>query len=189
MQNKQIIPLIILILILIGSIYYWQKTKTQENLQQKSASDQSTIDISKKEPVVLSGNTIIESNSQISDGTVYLKEITTIRKPVNDNLTDLNEKFKYRTLFTDEEIGADIKQEKDLIQAAISQVKNLNIDSKFTEANNAQLESLDYLAKSLDALDKAFHATNQQEAQKQQDLYGYNLEQSNKVITNLQIPS
>ena len=194
MENKHYIIVGILILgLILGSIYYYT-TKEEETIETiKTINDKDNAGIvlgdeDSQTQTDISTSTTAAKSTKITSGEVYLAKINEIRKPINDKFDDLNAKMKYKTLFTDEDAQQAIDDLTNLINESMETITNLPIDKKFQAANEKEIESLTLLSEAMDAFQKLYVSTDQEEKTKLNDIYSYKVDQSNKVLENVAIP-
>ncbi len=168
---KYIIPLILIVIIIAGG-FYWYNQNKEEN--QNAQAGQIGLDAD-----------LGDSVNSTTTSQEYSTKINEIRTKVNKDFEDLASKAKYTTLFSSDEITNLINQTKIDIADGINQLQSLKLDSTLVENNQKQLQSLNLLAESIDAFSKYRVATDQTEAQKQYELYQYDIEQSNKIIQSM----
>lgn len=174
---KLIIPLVLLLLILGGGLFYWQKNKNIDNPVGTSS-----------QGIVLGDSNNSNSSSVIISGENYTKKVTEVRTPINKGFEDLAEKSRYTTLFSSEEIQQIINNTRQKIEDAIKTLQTLSLDKKFTEVNNQEIKSLDLLLEAINSFDKMRQEADQTEAKRLNELYAYDIEQSNKILKEIKIP-
>lgn len=182
----------IIILIIFGILYYQNKNKEKENSKNNKTYTNEVkgveIDSENITGYELENYTDDKNTNVITDGQTYLGKINTIREPITKGFNNLNEKLKYKTIFDDSDVKNATYELKEAIQKAIDQFNSLKIDEKFKKANQQEIESLNLLAESIDAFEKMNQTSNQTEQQKYYDIYGYKLDQSNKILEEIVIP-
>jgi len=191
---KSLVVPIILIILIGGAIFYFTKNKNtsaQPEESNNSLDFNSTIDVN--DPLSGSSNVVSTFNDEqkdqvISDGDVYVSAIVAIRKPINQGFEDINQKLKYKTIFTDEDTKKAATDLKTLIAKAIDDIKKLKIDKKLDEANQKELESLTLLNEAVDDFAQMMYSVENEEKQKFYDLYNYKIDQSNSVLNNISVP-
>ena len=194
MENKHYIIIGILILGLIfGSIYYYTSREEEsiEQIKEISKGNNSGIVLGDADSQTQTNNNTTVTNNKngtITTGEVYLAKINELRKPINAGFDDLNAKMKYKTLFTDEDAQKAIDDLTKMINDSLETVKNLKIDAKFKEANEKEIESLTLLSEAMDAFQKLYVSTDQDEKTKLNDIYSYKIDQSNNILNNVAIP-
>ena len=183
-----ILPIILLVFI-AGAIVYFTvfAKKPEEKKIMPNPANTAPIVLGDSDEAI-DKNTDVADSDEITDGNIYNTTTSEIRKPINTAFEDLNSKLKYKTLFSDADTQKAINDLKNLIEESINKIKNLKINAKFSKANEMHLESLSYLGKSIDAFDKMFNTTDQDEKQKQTDLYGFNIDKSNAILKEIAIP-
>lgn len=179
-KTVHIIPLVIVAVILAGGIYYWQKNTQLESTHNIAGN-------SNTEGIVLGENSDSDTSS-VNDGQTYLSKISEIRKPINDNFSDLTDKMKYPNLFPKDEIIKLNNETEQKIDKGISAINNLSISDKYQDANKKEIESLNLLKESLEYLRKSYDANNKN-AQADREAFAYKIDQSNNILKNIQIPN
>lgn len=178
-----IIPLVLVAIILAGGIYYWQKNTRLDN----NIATINSISKPNSEGLVL-GDSNDDKTSSINDGQVYLSKISEIRKPINDNFSDLTDKMKYPNLFPKEEVLKIINEIEQKINEGINVLNKLSVADKYQDVNKKEIESLNLLKESLDYLRKSYDAGNKN-AQADREAFAYKIDQSNNILKNIQIPN
>lgn len=173
---KYIIPLVLIAIIVAGGLYWYKQNHNEENSNATSANASQNLDVQSSN----NSNTPTAMTSQ-----EYSAKINEIRTKVNKDFEDLASKAKYTTLFSSDEINDLINQTKTDTADGISQLQNLNLDSSLSATNQKHIESLKLLADAINAFSNYRVATDQTEAQKQYELYQYDVEQSNKIISGM----
>lgn len=182
---KNIIPLIVLVILLITGVYYWQK-KSQDDISNQSVPQAP----SKATSITLEGtgdyNTSGDVSNQdvITSGDVYTYTLSEIRKPVNEAIYDLIDRYKYQNKYSKEDVLSAAKTAKDKCIEGKEKIKNLQIDVKFEPFNQKHIQSVEYLIESINALEK-FYETGET---KYVDEFSLNIDHSNREINNLNIP-
>jgi hypothetical protein len=180
---KTFVPPILLVIIIIGGVIYYNKNQTN---------DTSSTKISSADPggIVLGDNTTktSTSSSQITEGAVYNQKVLSLRQSVNKGFEDISAKSKYTTLFTAEDMQKLINDIRSNIENAIAELEKIDIANKFRDANNKHLESLNLLLGAINAYDDSKKTDNKTEAQRLSELYAYNIDQSNTILKNIQVP-
>lgn len=185
-QSKAYIPLIILFLLLIGGVYYWQSTQNDPVDFEKNTSSEKAFS---NEPIVLGGpdegivsDGNISTEGNIEDGTTYKYQLSQIRKPVNDAMYELVDRNRYSNKFTKEDVLEAAATAKEECNIAIEKLEDLEIrDATLSAINEKQITSVDYLKKAIEALEK-FYDT---EESKYADEFGLNIDYSNREINNI----
>lgn len=190
---KQLIIPIILTIALTGGLFYYQR----QNQKTKIPTNNSPA-TEKNSGIVLGNNDSTNNNSiefgnstdnsTITSGEIYATRINQIRNDIIKDINELNSRMKYKTVFDDNAIISYSNEVLQKNQSGIDKIKALNIDPKFSVANKKNIESLEKISESLTALKKSYTLENKTEAQKQRELYAYNLEQSDSVYKGIQIP-
>lgn len=172
---KQFIPLILLALVLIGGIYYWQNQKSDNSSPIKSSG------------VVLGDAANQAAVSKITDSQTYSNKINELRSPINKNFEDLASKVKYPALFTADDIQKIINDARSKIEGAITTLQNLPIDAKFNATNQEELRSFNLLLEAINSFDQARKTSDKTESQRLTELYAYDIDQSNNILKNISI--
>lgn len=181
---KQFILPVILGLLIIGGVFYWQKNKNTVSKPQKT--ENASNDTIKKEPIVLgneSDSIEITKEKNTSNVTKYTNKIKEVRNDVNDIYEDIIEKVKYPNLFSQEEILELADKAESLINNAKNQINQLDISYDLKSINEDHKESLNLLLEGLQSLRKAYD-TNEK---KYLEEFYYKIEQSNKILNEMQI--
>jgi len=180
---KLILPLFILIFIGAGLVVFYNRNK-QSSTSTKNSNNSS-------EGIVL-GSSTDNANSNgdtVTSAEQYNQLILGLRTPINKGFEDLSSKAKYTTLFPQEEIQKIISDTQNNISNAINQLTNLNIDSRFSTANSKHLQSLNLLLEAINSYEKAKKESDKKEAQRLSELFSYDIEQSNKIISEIKMPN
>lgn len=178
---KYIVPLVLLLIILGGGIYYYQQKDQISNSQSNSSvADQN-------QGIVLGENSANTASEAIADASVYSQNVLAIRQPINQGFEDLTEKSKYTNLFSSEDIQQVIDETRIKIEEGMQKLENWSIAETLRSANNKHLESLKLLLEAINAYDQSQKTEDKKEAQRWRELYAYNIEQSNKILKNIQI--
>lgn len=191
MQIKYLIPLIILVVILTGGVYYYQKQNSKENslitsgyIFNNESGESSGIALGDTD----TNDTDSNSSEVITSGEVYVSQINLIRSEIIKDVNELNSRMKYKSVFDDNSIVGYIGEILEKNKNAINKLKDLKIDPRFNEVNKKQVESLEKITESLVALRKSYTIDDKIEAQRQKELYAYNLEQSDSIYKSIQVP-
>ena len=182
---KLVLPLIALVILTGASVYYYQNYMTNPNTDPGVYSTQ----LAKNEGIVLGDADSPDSSSQsITSGTEYQLQVVEFKKPVNEGFQELTEKAKYKNLFTNKDIQAIVDKTRDNANKMIDELKNFNIAEKFQSANEQYITSVEYLVEALNAYEKSMYETDKAVAQQQRELFSYKVEQSNNLLSKIQIP-
>lgn len=173
---KFFFPLLLLIIILGAGLFIYERNKNIESATPAKSSG------------IVLGDTTSGVSDSITDGEVYSQKINQIRQPINKGFEDLASKGKYTTLFNSGEIQKIIDDTRSKIESGLETVEHLNIDSKFEEDNKKHLESLNLLLEAIKAYDQSGKTADRTEAQRLRELYAYNIDQSNKILKEIQVP-
>lgn len=189
---KTTIPLVVLLVLLCGGVYLYQKNSDDSNQLASSSTSADLNSSSDSSGIVLGDNSSASSLAKdantITDGQTYNAKITEIRKPINQGFQDLSEKAKYTTLFPSEEIQRIIDDTRKNIESGIDTLTNLSIDEKLRTANDLHIKSLNLLLEAINSYNNARQQTDKKEAQRLSELFSYDIEQSNNILKNIQIP-
>lgn len=179
--SNLLIPILLIIILVIVVITYFWLQRTSNNIAATPPQANK-----KTSPLVLgetNTNTNADSDANIiKDNASFLEKINTIRKPANDSFKDLLEKIKYPNLFSADDLITDNKEK---INTAKEEINSLSVASKYQQAVEQHIKSLDLLLEALDALQQA-KATGDK---KQSELFSYKIDQSNKILNELTLPS
>lgn len=186
-KTIHIIPLVIVAIILAGGIYYWQKnnqTETPVNTTSMNANN----NVAGNAAILGDSSEQSSGTASIDDGQTYLAKIAEIRKPINDTFTDLNDKMKYPNLFPEDVIINLSYEIAKKIDEGIQKIEQLDISTRYKEANSQEIDSLNTLKDALVALDKSYNPNNEN-AKIDREEFGYKIDQSNSILKNIQIPN
>lgn len=186
-QFKHLVIPIILVIALVAGVFFYQK---QNSNNKKTTIDNSNYNPNDTGGIILGDQNVssADNSSRITDGNIYATKINSIRSPIIKDVNELNSRMKYKTVFDNSAIISFINEVIAKNQAGIDQIRNLNLDPKFSTANQKNIQSLEKISESLTALKKSYQIEDKTEAQKQRELYAYNLEQSDSVYKGIQIP-
>ena len=111
--------------------------------------------------------------------------ILSVRKPINKNIEEIVKKMKYDKIFSQTDILKIVTDTKTMINEQIDYLTNLELDPKFSQVNQAHIQSLTLLKESLENLEQLYVTKDTLYFQ----TYSLKIEQSNDLIQNLQIPN
>ena len=192
MKIKIILSLIIGIII-IGAVFIFL-TSQGKSLTPKIFPPKKQVLMTDQSREIKSGTTIdIDTSdsdsklktSQISTGPEYANMILSVRKPINKNIEEIVKKMKYDKIFSQTDILKIVTDTKTMINEQIDYLTNLELDPKFSQVNQAHIQSLTLLKESLENLEQLYVTKDTLYFQ----TYSLKIEQSNDLIQNLQIPN
>jgi len=173
-----ILPAVI-ILIVLGIYYYNYSKPSSKNDNSSKAGEAAVLGTN-------TGTSVSNDEPAITDSNQYFYQVSDVRVPINKKIEELLPKLQYTTLFDKDQMISGAEEIKKMLNDGINTFNGLKLSSTLQAVNKKEVESMQYLIEGMDAIIALENTDDQKEKQKQNELLNWKINESNRVLNEIQ---